>query len=101
MLLCARQVSVKPLYCICYCLVMFSVHLCVHYILYVRNNKQLVWRTHVAQLDAGERMVVPSCTPTCYIYTPCTYMLYLHPLYLLVIFTPPMPTCYIYTPYAY
>ena len=33
-LLCARQVSVKPLYCICYCLVMFSVHLCVHYILY-------------------------------------------------------------------
>ena len=30
---------------------MFSVHLCVHYTLYARNNKQLVWRTHVAQLD--------------------------------------------------
>ena len=50
--LCARQVSVKPLCCICYCLVMFSVHLCVHYILYAKNNKQLVLGYVVAHLDA-------------------------------------------------
>ena len=30
---------------------MFSVHLCVHYILYAKNNKQLVLGYVVAQLD--------------------------------------------------
>jgi len=41
----------KPLYCICYCIVMISVHLCVHYILYGKNNIQLVLGIDVAQLD--------------------------------------------------
>ena len=31
---------------------MFSVHLCVHYILYAKTNKQLVLGYVVAQLDA-------------------------------------------------